>query len=96
MTSITLDELETKVRQVITDLALGGEAVAVTLDGTVVATLSAPMEHATADHDHPELSMTAEEVDAFWAPWREVWEIIGDRWPEGVSAVDAVREQRRG
>jgi hypothetical protein len=40
--------------------------------------------------------MTAEEVDAFWAPWREVWEIIGDRWPEGVSAVDAVREQRRG
>jgi antitoxin (DNA-binding transcriptional repressor) of toxin-antitoxin stability system len=48
MTSITLDELETKVRQVITDLAPGGEAVTVTLDGTVVATLSPPTEQATA------------------------------------------------
>ena len=34
--------------------------------------------------------------------WREVWadmdetaEEIGKHWPEGVSAVDAVREQRR-
>lgn len=96
MTTITLDDLESKVRQVITDLAPGGEPVAVTLNGTVVATLSPPADQPSAVGHHPKLSMTAEEVDAFWAPWREVWEIIGDRWPEGVSAVDAVREQRRG
>jgi prevent-host-death family protein len=35
-------------------------------------------------------------------PWREVWaemdetaRKISKRWPKGVSAVDAVREQRR-
>ena len=40
--------------------------------------------------------MSEEEVDTFWAPWRWLWDAVGDRWPEGVSAVDAVREQRRG
>lgn len=96
MTTITVDELERRVREVISDLANGGGAVAVTLDGTVVATLAPPASGSDAVGDDPVPAMTPQEVDAFWAPWREVWEIIGDRWPEGVSAVDAVREQRRG
>jgi antitoxin (DNA-binding transcriptional repressor) of toxin-antitoxin stability system len=32
---------------------------------------------------------------AFWAEVARLAEEIGSRWPEGVTAVEAVREQRR-
>jgi len=94
MTTITVDQLESSVRDVLAELARGGEAVAITLDGAVVARLTPAGEG--SDSRGEAAAMTEEEVDAFWAPWRRVWEVVGDRWPEGVSAVDAVREQRRG
>ncbi len=34
-------------------------------------------------------------LDEFWAEWDRASRYISERWPKGVSAVDAVREQRR-
>jgi prevent-host-death family protein len=39
--------------------------------------------------------MTEAEEDRLWAEIDELAEEIGKHWPKGVSAVDAVREQRR-
>jgi prevent-host-death family protein len=36
-----------------------------------------------------------EPMQSFWDRWDALSAEIGDRWPEGVSAVDAVRESRR-
>lgn len=36
-----------------------------------------------------------EELAAWWAEHDRLVEEIGAHWPEGVSAVDAIREQRR-
>ena len=96
MTTITIYELEARVREVIFGLAHSGEAFAGTLDGAVVATLTPVGEASGVRGDDEGPGMSEEEVDAFWAPWRRVWDAIGDEWPEGVPAVDAVREQRRG
>jgi prevent-host-death family protein len=34
-------------------------------------------------------------LEDFWKEWDEFGEAISKEWPAGVSAVDAVREQRR-
>jgi prevent-host-death family protein len=39
--------------------------------------------------------VTAASPDAFWAELDRVAEEIGSRWPTGVTAVEAIREQRR-
>jgi prevent-host-death family protein len=38
---------------------------------------------------------STEELDRYWERHRKLAERIGTHWPEGVSAVEAVREQRR-
>jgi prevent-host-death family protein len=38
---------------------------------------------------------TAQSPEAFWAEVDRVAAEIGERWPEGVTAVEAVKEQRR-
>jgi len=37
----------------------------------------------------------AEQPDAYWKEWAELSREIAERWPKGVSAVDAIREDRR-
>ena len=61
------------------------EEVEITYRGKVVARL-VPAEDATE---------RAHRSDEAWARLMRIGEEIGAVWPEGVSAVEAVREQRR-
>ena len=68
-----------------------GEWFDITYGGRVIACLI-PVERPADD-------LAAEEPDEVWRRvWAEMDETaaeIAKHWPEGVSAVDAVREQRR-
>ena len=39
--------------------------------------------------------MTPEELEAYWAEWDELAAEIGAKWPPGLSAADAIKEDRR-
>jgi hypothetical protein len=49
----------------------------------------------TGDQKPTPRPWTDQEREAFWRRWNEIAEEINRFWPKGVSAVDAVREQRR-
>ena len=93
MTTITIDELETRVREVIDGLAHGGAPVAVTRGGVVVAEITASAEASDATSEEP-VRRTQGEVDAYMATWKQLAQDIAPLWPKGVSAVDAIREDR--
>lgn len=61
------------------------QEVEITYRGKVVARL-VPAEDADE---------TARRSDEAWARFRQLAQEIGAVWPKGVSAVEAVREQRR-
>lgn len=92
MTTITIEELEARVREVIDALAQGGEPVAVTRDGVAIAEIipmAAAHQGATVNPRWSE-----EERAAYWAEWEALSKEVAKTWPKGVSAVDAIREDR--
>ena len=95
MTTITIDELETRLREVIDALAQGGESVAVTRGGAVVAEIIAPLATSwdESTRDEP-MRRPQAEVDAYMAGWKQLADDLAPLWPKGVSAVDAIREDR--
>jgi len=91
MTTITIDELRERLDEVIDKLAHGGEPLAVTRDGAVVAELS-PNTGVTTQGAAP--TRTREDREAYWAELRQLQRDIAPLWPKGVSALDAIREDR--
>lgn len=94
MTTITIDELRERLDEVIDHLTHGGEPVAVTRDGIAVAeiTPTATVGAVVAQEATP--PWTEEEREAYWAEWDRIATEIGKTWPVGVSALDAIREDR--
>lgn len=78
------EELHERTTEMLARVACG-EAFAIVVDGRVVARLvpSAPVD---IDDDT---------IAARWARFDDLSRRISERWPVGVSAVEAVREQRR-
>jgi len=95
MTTITIDELETRLREVIDALAHSGQPVAVTRGGAVIAEINAPPATSKVElkSDEP-VWRPQDEVDAYMARWKQLADDIAPLWPKGVSAVDAIREDR--
>lgn len=91
MTTITVDELRERLDEVIDKLAHGGEPLAVTRDGAVVAEMN-PNKDVRAQGAAP--TRTREDRDAYWAELRQLQRDIAPLWPKGVSALDAIREDR--
>lgn len=85
MQQIGIRELKEKTSEVIRRVRQGEETFEITYRGRVVANLS-PVEDADAKHKR------ALEI---LAKMDKVAEELAKYWPEGVSAVEAVREQRR-
>jgi prevent-host-death family protein len=83
--SIGVRELKQQASEVIRRVREDSEAFYITYRGQVVAYL-APVE------TEQEQRAKASKV---WADLEELAREIKDHWPSGVSAVDAVREQRR-
>lgn len=85
MRSVGVRELKAHASQIVRDVRERRESVEVTHRGRVVARL-VPAELAPS---------TADELADFWAGWDELAAEIAARWPKGVSATEAVSEQRR-
>jgi antitoxin (DNA-binding transcriptional repressor) of toxin-antitoxin stability system len=84
MISIEIHNLESQIREALRLARERGEMVDILEGGTVVARLM------------PIPNLPAKRPDAeVWAAMDRLAEEISAYWPEGVSAVDAVREVRR-
>jgi prevent-host-death family protein len=85
MRTVGVRELKIHLSEIIHQVEEDGETIAVTHRGTVVAHL-VPVRRAPVD---------AEAVRASLAELDRLAAEIGAYWPEGVSAVEAVRDVRR-
>ncbi len=85
MVTIDVRELEEHAAEVVRQVK-SGETVQLVEDGRKVATIT-PVQ--------PQRPYSEEEGRAFLAELERMAEEIGKYWPEGVSAVDAVRDVRR-
>ncbi len=96
MTTITIDELRERLDEVIDQLAQGGEPVAVTRDGVAVAEINPSARAIPSEAGSNQTGeWTDEQWDAYWDARRDTLAAeIGAAWPAGVSAVDAIREDR--
>jgi prevent-host-death family protein len=90
--SVGVRELKQRATQILRRVREEGETVEVTYRGRVVARI-VPVQDAKkrAQVNNP----TDEEIAAWFAQVERTAAEISAHWPEGVSAVDAVREQRR-
>lgn len=86
MTQIGVRELKQKTSEVLRRVREEHATYDVTYRGRVVARLVPVVE---------KKRMTEEEEDRFWEEVDELAKEVSKYWPDGVSAVDAVREQRR-
>ncbi len=84
METIGIRELKEQASEVFRRVRENGEVFEVTYHGRPIARL------VPVTQGNPEAT-----ASDFWARWDRLATEIGARWPEGVSAVDAVREQRR-
>jgi prevent-host-death family protein len=83
--SVGVRELREKTSEIVRDVREKGEVVNVTYRGKTVARI------VPTDPPRPD----PEAVAAWWERWKALGAEISKYWPEGVSAVDAIREQRR-
>lgn len=84
METIGIRELKEQASQILRRVREAGEVFEVTYHGRVIARV-VPVTQPTSDTS----------MSAFWTGWDQLAAAINSRWPDGVSAVDAVREQRR-
>jgi prevent-host-death family protein len=85
MHQVGIRELKEQASEILRGVREEGKSVEITYRGKVIAKII-PVTEATAPRD----------LTSFWASWDELAQKIGERWPEGVSAVEAIREERRG
>ncbi len=85
MREIGIRELKERASEVLREVRESREPISITLRGKIIA-------HIVPADD----KQSALERDlAIWAEMDRLAEEISAHWPPGVSAVDAVREQRR-
>ena len=84
MRDVGIRELKEHTSEILRRVADGKEIVEITRRGKVIARIvpAGPED-------------TDAEFARVWADMDEIAKEIGALWPKGVSAVDAVREQRR-
>ena len=84
MRTIGIRELKEQASHILRRVREEGEVFEIAYHGRVIARV---------------VPVTQPEPDAsssdFWDRWDQLGIAIGARWPDGVSAIDAVREQRR-
>lgn len=86
MSSVGVRELKARTSEILRRVREQDEVVEITYRGRVVARI-VPAERRRGPDP--------EELEAIWAERDRLAEEIAKHWPEGVSAVDAIREDRR-
>ena len=85
MESVGIRELKEHTSKIIRRVEERQEEVAITNRGRVVARI-------VPERDEEELRQRDAEI---WRDLRRLGKEISAKWPKGVSAVEAIREQRR-
>ena len=85
MATVGVRELKQQISKILRRVREDGEIIEITYHGEPIARLVPINSSAPSD----------DELDAIWADLDELTAEISAKWPEGVSAVDAVREVRR-
>ena len=85
ITLITAHELHEQTQAILRRVREQGETIEVVDQGTIVARLVPPEPR----------DVELEQLATIWAERDRLAEEIGKHWPEGVSAVEAVRDVRR-
>jgi len=87
MRTVGVRELRANTSKVLHDVSAHGEVISITRHGRIIARL-VPAGEAS--------SQTAQAgVEAAWADLDRLAEEISARWPEGMSATEAVARDRR-
>lgn len=87
MRRIGVRELRSNVTSILKEVSALGEAIEITRHGQVVARLSPAAK--------PPVRETSPEIEDAWADLDRLSEEISARWPEGISASEAVARDRR-
>jgi prevent-host-death family protein len=85
MRSVGVRELKERTSEILRRVRDQGEEVEITHHGRPVARL-VPVTRARPSN---------EDLEAVWSELDRLAEEISAKWPDGISAVDAVREERR-
>ena len=85
MEVIGIRQLKDHATQILRKVREEGAEYQVTYHGKVIARIGPIV---------PEQQQPIQQGD-LWAEWDDLAEEIGKHWPEGVSAVDAIRDVRR-
>ena len=88
MERVGVKEFKTRATQIVRDVRERSKRYVITVDGKPAAVLK---PYVPAEDDPPTAAETAEWLRS----WDELAHEIGKLWPPGVSAADAVSEQRR-
>ena len=88
MESVGVRELRQRASEIVRLVRERGEEVEITYRGEPVARL-VPLRQQISEQEKRRASEEA------WARLDELAQEISAAWPEGVSAVEAIREQRR-
>jgi prevent-host-death family protein len=86
MASVGIRELKHDTSAILRRVREGREVVDVTHRGRVVARIVPVEAHETS----------ARKMRAYWREIDELAKEVGKHWPKGMTAVEAVRGQRRG
>jgi prevent-host-death family protein len=90
MPQVGVKELKNRATQIVRDVREHATSYVVTVDGQPVAILKPyTVDDAGAGPDRQA------DIEEWLRGWDELAVEIGKRWPHGLSAVNAVREQRR-
>lgn len=85
MTSVGVRELKEQTSKILRRVREEGESIEITYHGQPIARLVPITPPPPSEED----------VAAYWADLEELAAEVGNKWPEGVTAVDAVRDVRR-
>ena len=85
MITVGIRELKQQTSKILRRVREEGEIIEITYHGEVIARLVPVNQQAPS----------SEEMSATWADLDQLTAEISAKWPEGVSAVEAVREGRR-
>ncbi|MCB8977081.1 MAG: type II toxin-antitoxin system prevent-host-death family antitoxin [Ardenticatenaceae bacterium] len=85
MISVGIRELKQQTSKLLRRVRENGEIIEITYHGESIARLVPVAQPETSDED----------IAAVWADLDQLTAEISAKWPEGVSAVDAVKDVRR-
>ena len=82
---VSVHELHEQTERILRRVFEQGHIIAIVDHGRIVARLTPAQQQ----------SVDPAELEAFWAEWDRLAAEIGAKWPKGLSAAEAIKQDRR-